>query len=113
MERRDPRTYNTWRIGLEDGRIKPIEALFRWTFVALNGRVMEFKEYSRLVEKTLPDVEWHQPGEKLEVYGYEPVTWTCAADFYEWADNLLGNAFSLGRLLRESIKKSQSERKLP
>ncbi|AGA33761.1 hypothetical protein TVNIR_2101 [Thioalkalivibrio nitratireducens DSM 14787] len=103
MSQRDPRSYNTWRIALEDGDITPIEALLRWTYVAMSRRVMDLEEYTRLVTKTLPSVEWHQPGEETELPGYLPVTWTCAADFFEWADSYLGHIFSLGSFLREYI----------
>jgi hypothetical protein len=103
MPQHDPRSYNTWRIALDEGRIQPIEALLRWTYVAMARRVMDLEEYTRLVTKTLPIVEWHQPGEELQVRGYMPVTWTCAADFFEWADSYLGHIFSLGSFLRDYI----------
>ena len=111
MQQRDPRTYNTWRIALDEGRIEPIEALLRWTYVAMARRVMDLEEYTRLVTKTLPKVEWHQPGEELEVLGYMPVTWTCATDFFEWADSYLGHIFSLGTFLREYIAEYEPEKR--
>lgn len=111
MPARDPRTYNTWRIALKEGRIKPIEALMRWTYVAMASRVMDLKEYTRLVIKTLPDVEWHKPGEKLEVMGYMPVTWTCARDFYQWADSYLGDVFTLGAELRKHVEAEAPEQR--
>jgi len=103
MQQRDPRSYNTWRVALEDGRIKPIEALLRWTFVASARRVMDLDEYTQLVVKTLPEVEWLQPGSEFEVMGYMPVSWTCASEFFDWADSYLGHVFSLGSFLREYI----------
>jgi len=74
-------------------------------------RVMDLEEYTRLVTKTLPMVEWHQPGEELEVLGYMPVTWMCATDFFEWADSYLGHIFSLGTFLREYIAEYEPEKR--
>ena len=88
---------------LDKGSITPIEALHNWTTWALKVRTLELKPYFEYVRETLPIVAWHKPDEELLVHGYLPVTWTCPMDFYQWADDFMGQVFSMGAHLRRFI----------
>jgi hypothetical protein len=96
-----------WKRELDDGRITALEALHRWTELAIKKSTLDLKQYVQLVTQTLPLVEWHKEGEVLEIRGYIPVTWKSAMDFYVWADNFNGNIFSLGEFLRKYIDENE------
>ena len=95
-------TFQTWKSELEAGRITPFEAVYRWTKVAIQETALNLKPYAELVTKYLPEVEWLKPGEHV-IYGGDYLEWTCAADFYAWADRYMGHIFTIGQFLRDYI----------
>lgn len=95
-------TFLSWKHELEAGNITPLEALYRWTMVAVKEPVIKLKPYAELVREWLPQVEWLKEGEHV-IWGSGYVDWTCPADFYKWADQYLGHVFTVGEFLRDYI----------
>ena len=96
-------TFQSWKVALDAGRIKPLEAICRWTVVAAMEPMVNLKPYAELIRETLPRVEWLGEGEHVLYSATYHVDWTCPSDFFEWADSYLGHSLSIGKFLTEYI----------